>query len=122
MIGLVTAHLTGLAVVTGLVSLFMSDAFYRSAVARARPLLPDDLQEAHKASFSLGAYLWDADCPIGLRQRYLWSIAFAALALICVVIFALRTGHLYWAIVFAIVLAYSAGIGIIGLIKYRNRL
>ena len=122
MIGLVTTHLTGLAVVTGLVCLFMSDAFYRSAVARVRPLLPSDLRETDKASFSLGAYLWEAGCPIALRQRYLGSIAFAILALACVVIFATRTGHPYWAIFFAGLLTYSGGIGISGLIKYRNRL
>jgi uncharacterized membrane protein YjjB (DUF3815 family) len=81
-----------------------------------------NLQETDKASFSLGALIWEPNFPNELRRQYLWSIGFAALAGFCTTLIAYNTGHLYWAAFFASLLIFVAGFGIMRWTKYRSRL
>ena len=113
--------MTGYAVIAAIVSLYVSDALYRTVVARATPLLPDNLQEERKASYSLGALIWEPSFPNELRRKYLWSIAFGALAGFCVVFFAYNTGHSNWAVFFAGLLLLTIANGLLGWTKYRNQ-
>ena len=120
MIGLVTVHITGIAIIAAIVFLFVSDSLYRTVVARAKPLFPANLQDTDKASFSLGAFMWEANFPNELRRKYLWSIGFATLAGACVTLTAYKTGHLYWAVFFSGLLIFVAGLGITRWTKYRS--
>jgi hypothetical protein len=93
--------MTGYAVLAAIVCLFVSDALFRTVVAWAKPLLPENLQEERKASYSLGALIWESSFPDDLRRKYLLSIAFGVIAGLCVVLIAYNTDHSNWAVFFA---------------------
>ena len=114
--------MTGYAVLAALAFLYVSDALYRTVVARAKPLMPDNLQEDRKASYSLGAFVWQPSFPADLRRKYLWSIAFGAMAAFCVTLVAYNTRHPNWAVFFAGVLLFVTWHGLVGWTKYRHRL
>ncbi len=116
-----TAHIAGLAIVAAIVCLFVSDTLYRSVVAGARPLLPENLRTEAQASFSLGAIMWQPAFPVALRRRYLLSILFALIAGFCVVLFLLRLGHPLWAAFFSLVILLVTGIAASGMNKYWSR-
>ena len=113
--------MTGLAVLAAIVFLYVSDALYRSVVARAKSQFPSDLQEERKASYVLGAFIWQRSFPAELRRKYLWSIGFGALAAFCVVVIAYTTGHSNWAVFFASLLVLTVWNGLVGYTKSRNR-
>ena len=108
-------------VIAAIVSQYVSDALYRTIAERAMPLLPDNPHEERKASYSLGALIWEPSFPNELRRKYLWSIAFGALAGFCVVFFAYNTGHSNWAVFFAGLLLLTIANGLLGWTKYRNQ-
>ena len=112
--------MTGLAVLGALVFLYVSDALYRSVVARAKPLLPLNFQEERKASYVLGAFIWQQSFPANLRRKYLLSIASGAMAALCVVLIAYSTSHSNWAVFFAGLLLLTIWNGLVGWTKYRN--
>ena len=114
--------MTGYAVIAALVFLYVSDFLYRTVVARAKPLFPLSMQEEHKASFSLGAILWQPAFPADLRRKYLLSIGSGVMAGLCVVIVAYNTGHPNWAMFFACLVSYAIWHGIVAWSKYRARL
>jgi len=114
--------MTGYVIIGALVFLFVSDALYRSVVTRAKPLFPLSLQEERRASFALGALLWERSFPADLRRKYLLSIGSAALAVFCVALFAYITGHSNWAVFFAGLLLCVAVHGLVAWTKHRKRL
>lgn len=71
--------MTGYAFIAAIVSLYVSDALYRTVIAWAK-LLPDKLQEERKVSYSIGALIWEPSLPNNLGRKYLLSIAFGAIA------------------------------------------
>lgn len=114
--------MTGFAVIGALIFLYVSDALYRTVVARAKPLFPLNLQEEHKASFALGALIWERSFPADLRRKYLLSIGFGAIAAFCVALIAYNKGHPIWAAFFVCLLLYVIWHGLVGWTKYRARL
>jgi hypothetical protein len=114
--------MTGFAIIAALISFYVSDMFYKSVVARAKPLFPSNLQDERAASFSLGAYIWQPAFPAELRRKYLLSIGFGALAAFWVALIAYNTGHSLWAAFFACLLSYVAWHGVLAWSKHRARL
>ncbi|MGH6726691.1 MAG: hypothetical protein ACREB8_09130 [Pseudolabrys sp.] len=113
--------MTGYAMLAALAFLYVSDSLHRSVVKRARPLMPDSLQEERKASYALGVFIWDQSFPDDLRRKYLWSVTFGAMAAFCVTLVAYNTRHPNWAVFFAGVLLFVTWHGLSGWAKYRQR-
>jgi hypothetical protein len=114
--------MAGYAVIGAMIFLFVSDAIYRAIVRRVKPLFPATMREEREAHYFLGAVIWEPFFPNELRRKYLWSIGFAALAALCVVLVADSTGHPYWAVFFACLLLGVIRQGAVGWTKYRKRL
>jgi hypothetical protein len=113
--------MTGYAVLTAIVCLYVSDSFYRTIIARAKLLLPENLQEERKASYSLGALIWQPSFPDDLRRKYVLSVGFGAVAAFCVTLVAYNTRHPNWTVFFAAVFLFVTWHGLVSWTKYRQR-
>jgi hypothetical protein len=109
--------MTGYIVFVALALFYGSDLLHRTVVARARPLFPSSLQEERKASFVLGAFVWEPSFPADLRHKYLWAVGLGASAILCVVIIAYNTKHPLWAAFFACLFLLTLWHGLKGWIK-----
>lgn len=93
-----------------------------NALQQIRPDLPPPFQDEDSARSALDTYIWERRFPAESRRKYLLSVAFSAMAFICIAIGAYNADHHLFASVSGLLVIVAVGYGLLRWWQYRDRL
>src|SRR5690242_12525638 len=95
-------------IASAIVFLVVAGAFYVEVLTQVRPSLPPQFRDAHRERYALDTFVWRPRVPAAMRQKYLMSAIYAALAFACVSAALFVHGQITGAAIFAGLFAFAA--------------